>query len=67
MLNALRLTEGFKKSWFEDRTFLSLNNIQLQSQLQALIEKGLLEDKNTVLKPSELGQRFLNEITVHFL
>jgi oxygen-independent coproporphyrinogen-3 oxidase len=67
MLNALRLTEGFKKSWFEDRTFLSLNNIQLQSQLQALIEKGLLEDKNTVLKPSELGQRFLNEITVQFL
>jgi oxygen-independent coproporphyrinogen-3 oxidase len=67
MLNALRLTEGFKKSWLEERTFLSLNDATLQSQLQALIAKGLLEDTDTTLKPSELGQRFLNDMTVQFL
>jgi oxygen-independent coproporphyrinogen-3 oxidase len=67
MLNALRLTQGFEKSWFRDRTFLSLDDISIQSHIAALVSKGLLEDNHFSLKPTALGQRFLNEITVQFL
>lgn len=67
MLNALRLTEGFEKSWFEERTFLSFNDPSIQSQIQILVKRGLLEDKPLILKPTALGQQFLNELTVHFL
>ena len=67
MLNALRLTEGFEKSWFEQRTCVPLNDPHVQAHIQTLIKKELLEDNGLILKPTPLGQRFLNELTVHFL
>lgn len=67
MLNALRLTEGFQKSWIGERTFLSLAEPAIQTQIQTLIQNGLLEENNTTLKPTALGQRFLNDLTAQFL
>jgi coproporphyrinogen III oxidase-like Fe-S oxidoreductase len=65
MLNALRLVEGFPISLFEERTGLSVTAIQ--RQLEKAESAGLLERDWKRIRPTERGQRFLNELLASFL
>ncbi len=65
MLNALRLKQGVERTLFEQRTGLSLDAIA--QPLQAVIDKGLLSKDAQRLSTSDLGWRFLNEVTTVFL
>ena len=65
MLNALRLTEGVKSELFADRTGLPM--ARLAKALAAGVEKGLLVDDPLRIAPTELGQRFLNDLQGMFL
>lgn len=65
MLNALRLTAGFEVNLFAERTGLTLNAIE-----QALLtaeQKGLLFRDHKIIRPTQLGQRFLNDLQQMFL
>jgi oxygen-independent coproporphyrinogen-3 oxidase len=65
MLNALRLTGGFDPNLFGERTGMSITAID-----QALNEaeaKGLLSRDHKLIRPTELGQRFLNDLQEMFL
>lgn len=65
MMNSLRLTEGFPVSLFSARTGLSLT-----AALPALEEaqrRGLIERDALHIRPTALGQRFLNELLQLFL
>ncbi|RJG11742.1 radical SAM family heme chaperone HemW [Massilia cavernae] len=65
MLNTLRLTEGFDPNLFGERTGLSIN--QIEKQLNAAEAKGLIYRDHKVIRPTELGQRFLNDLQQMFL
>jgi oxygen-independent coproporphyrinogen-3 oxidase len=65
MLNALRLTEGFDPRLFVERTGLTLNAVA--AQLDAAEAKGLLYRDHKLIKPTELGRRFLNDVQALFL
>lgn len=65
MLNALRLTAGVPVSLFEKRTGLIFNKIE--PIINEAIERGLLLNDIAYLSPSELGKRFLNDLTALFL
>jgi len=65
MLNALRLTEGFDLSLFEERTGLS--SAHIMAQVSELEKLGLLSLEGSRLVPTEQGRRFLNEMTERFL
>jgi putative oxygen-independent coproporphyrinogen III oxidase len=65
MLNALRLTEGFDPNLFGERTGLPLNAIE--RALNEAEAKGLLYRDFRLIKPTELGQRFLNDLQEMFL
>jgi len=65
MLNALRLTGGFEPNLFAERTGLTLNAIE--KQLNAAEEKGLLYRDHKLIRPTELGRRFLNDLQQMFL
>ncbi|VVE14819.1 YggW family oxidoreductase [Pandoraea iniqua] len=65
MLNALRLTGGVKSELFADRTGLPMSKIA--KGLTAAVEKGLLVDDPQRIAPTELGQRFLNDLQGMFL
>jgi putative oxygen-independent coproporphyrinogen III oxidase len=65
MLNALRLVEGFPIELFHRRTGLGLNAIQ--PMLEKAEREGLLERDLKRLRPTERGQRFLNELLALFL
>ena len=65
MLNALRLTDGVPASLFADHTGLPLHTIG--RELALATEKGLLEADPTVIRPTELGRRFLNDLQQLFL
>jgi oxygen-independent coproporphyrinogen-3 oxidase len=65
MLNALRLSYGFPVGLFQERTGLNVSSIA--RPLQAAEEKGLLERDLKVIRPTEKGQRFLNELLELFL
>ncbi|MFJ2993636.1 radical SAM family heme chaperone HemW [Pandoraea sp. NPDC087047] len=65
MLNALRLTDGVKSELFADRTGLPMARIA--KALAAGVEKGLLVDDPQRIAPTELGQRFLNDLQGMFL
>jgi oxygen-independent coproporphyrinogen-3 oxidase len=65
MLNALRLTEGFDPNLFGERTGMSINAIE--RQLDVAEAKGLLYRDYKVIRPTELGQRFLNDLQEMFL
>lgn len=65
MLNALRLNDGFEVNLFAERTGMTINAIS-----QALDEaerKGLLYRDHRVIRPTELGRRFLNDLQQLFL
>ena len=65
MLNALRLTDGFEVNLFAERTGLPFNAIS--QALDAAEQKGLLYRDHKIIKPSELGSRFLNDLQQLFL
>ena len=66
MLNALRLTAGFREADFVTRTGLSSES--LAAAMIAPVEKGLIErDENATWLPTDLGRRFLNDLQAEFL
>jgi len=65
MLNALRLTQGVPTTLFTERTGLPLS--ALEPTLTQAKQKNLLCDEKNILRPSELGQRFLNDLIEMFL
>jgi putative oxygen-independent coproporphyrinogen III oxidase len=65
MLNALRLTAGFAPSLFYERTGLPLSAIA--APLETARHRELLLWDHSVIKPTELGQRFLNDLLLLFM
>jgi putative oxygen-independent coproporphyrinogen III oxidase len=65
MLNALRLNEGFKSDCYEARTGLKVTAIE--EKLQQAESRGLLEPQPGGWRPTGLGRRFLNDLTLSFL
>lgn len=65
MLNALRLTGGFASRLFAERTGVSPQLIE--PALQKAETKGLLQVDHQSIRPTELGQRFLNDLQQMFL
>ncbi|TFW29527.1 radical SAM family heme chaperone HemW [Massilia horti] len=65
MLNALRLTGGFDPNLFAERTGMSITAIE--KALDQAEAKGLLYRDFKVIRPTELGQRFLNDLHEMFL
>lgn len=65
MLNTLRLTDGFKPGLFAERTGMPITAIEkAMDQAEA---KGLLFRDHQLIRPTELGQRFLNDLQQLFL
>lgn len=66
MLNALRLIDGFAEAAFESRTDLAFST--MTAVVTAAANKGLLERAATAhWRPTETGQRFLNDLQAMFL
>ena len=65
MLNALRLTEGVPTSLFAERTGFSLSLVS--REIEIAMRKDLLEPDPTVIRPTPLGRRFLNDLQQIFL
>ena len=65
MLNALRLTNGFEKTLFQERTNLPL--AKLNAILEKAINMGLLNITQEKIMPTTLGKRFLNDILQLFI
>ena len=65
MLNALRLIDGFDAALFSSTTGLPFSC--LQPTLQIAQQKGLLEVNESLVRPTELGFRFLNDLQELFL
>lgn len=65
MLNALRLTAGVPASLFAERTGLAPDTIDMS--LGHARERGLLDPDPAVLRPTEHGLRFLNDLLEMFL
>ncbi|NLC24447.1 MAG: oxygen-independent coproporphyrinogen III oxidase-like protein [Oxalobacter sp.] len=65
MLNALRLTKGFYPEMFEERTALPLDSIR--PYLKQAEKRGLLYRDPTIIRPTEKGMLFLNDLQQIFL
>lgn len=65
MMNALRLNEGFDPALYNERTSLSL--IAIQRELLDAERRGLLKRDIARVAPTQLGQRFLNDLLEIFL
>ncbi len=65
MLNALRHHQGFSLAEFEQRTFLTRASIA--KPLSKAIDSGLLLLEDNWITPTDLGNRFLNDLTALFL
>ena len=65
MLNALRLTDGVPATLFAERTGMPLS-IAARPIAEAT-RRGLLDPDPTVLRPTPLGRRFLNDLQTLFL
>ncbi|HET7032145.1 MAG TPA: radical SAM family heme chaperone HemW [Casimicrobiaceae bacterium] len=65
MLNALRLIDGVPKTLFAERTGYPLALVR--NELAAAEARGLLEPDPTTIRPTALGQRFLNDLQQIFL
>ncbi len=64
MMNALRLKGGFQRPLFTHRTGLPLAAIE--DPLADAAERGLLALDGERIRPTELGQRYLNELIYVF-
>jgi oxygen-independent coproporphyrinogen-3 oxidase len=65
MMNALRLIDGVPLNLFQARSGLSLDSLSVA--IKKAQDKGLLLVENQTLKPTLLGQRFLNDLLELFL
>jgi putative oxygen-independent coproporphyrinogen III oxidase len=65
MMNALRLTDGFEKRQFTERTGLEWAAVEVA--IDALVARGLLVSLEGLCKPTSLGLRFLNEMLIGLL
>ena len=65
MMNALRLTAGFPVALFQERTGLPIS--AAAKALNAAESRGLIVRDHLRIAPSELGQRFLNDLLEMFL
>ena len=65
VLNALRLTGGFDPNLFGERTGMNIGAIA--KALNEAEAKGLIYRDHKLIKPTELGQRFLNDLQEMFL
>jgi len=65
MLNALRLIDGFAVDLFARRTGLPLATVE--PQLSAAEAAGLIERDHALIRPTERGRRFLNDLLEPFL
>ncbi|MBS0579377.1 MAG: radical SAM family heme chaperone HemW [Proteobacteria bacterium] len=65
MLNALRLTAGFRRGLFCERTGLPWST--LAAAMQRATERGLVLEQGEAVLPTPLGLRFLNETLLLFL
>jgi len=65
MMNALRLGDGFPVSLFQERTGLAFNNIV--APLETAEARGLIERDALLIKPTENGQRYLNDLLQIFM
>jgi len=65
MLNVLRLVEGFPIELFCQRTGLPI--ITIQSRLEKAESDGLIERNLKHIRPTERGQRFVNDLLELFL
>ncbi len=65
VLNALRLTSGFKESAFAARTGIDVQS--LEPRLTELEHRCLLERTGGVVRATDLGMRFLNDVQSAFL
>jgi putative oxygen-independent coproporphyrinogen III oxidase len=65
MMNALRLSQGFAVGAFVERTGLQI--AAAEKPLREAEARGLLIRDHEYIRPSELGQRFLNDLLQLFL
>lgn len=65
MMNALRLREGFPAQLFSERTGLDV--LTILPKLQDAEARGFLSYSEAWIRPTPLGQRFLNDVLVMFL
>lgn len=65
MMNALRLTDGFSTTLFSSHTGLPI--ALLKEQLELAQDKGWLNWTEDKIKPTEQGQRFLNDLLQLFM
>jgi len=65
MMNALRLNEGFDSVLFNERTSLPL--LGMRRELEEAERRGLLFLNHQRIAPTQLGQRFLNDLLEIFL
>ncbi len=65
MLNALRLQGGFPDTLFTDRTGLPLSVVE--APMREAEARGLIRRTAGSLCPTDLGQRFLNDLVALFL
>ena len=65
MLNVLRLKEGVPRDYFSDRTGISPDAIR--EQVDAAGKAGLLEAGPGLIKASEKGVRYLNDLLQYFM
>jgi len=65
LLNALRLTEGFRESLFRDRT--GLDPDMIRERLERSQARGLLVRDACGIRATPHGARFLNDLLVDFL
>ena len=65
MMNALRLNQGFDSVLFQERTSLPL--LGIRRELEEAEQRGLLFRDHQRIVPTQLGQRFLNDLLGIFL
>lgn len=65
MLNALRLTSGFRTALFSERTGMPPSAIA--EALATAEQRGLVEHDETAIRPTALGRRFLTDLQSLFL
>ncbi len=65
MLNALRLNHGFTPALFAERTGTSM--VAIEKALLQAEQRGLLTRDHQLIRPTALGQRFLNDLQQIFL
>ena len=65
MMNALRLNDGFATRLFAERTGLPIDIIE--PRLIDARDRGLIEANRESIRPTRVGQRFLNDLLQIFL